>query len=108
MKTLKNKIPKPLRNIYLWITAGFLIWIFFVDANSFLFHQELNQEINDLESEKAFYQREIEKDKKELENLSTEEGIERVAREEFYMKKENEDIYLIEYQDSIAKSKQDE
>ena len=48
------------------------------------------------------------KDNKAIKELSTEEGLERTARETYYMKKPNEDIYIIEYEDSIAKLKQDE
>jgi hypothetical protein len=40
--------------------------------------------------------------------LSTEEGIERMARETYYMKKPNEDIFIIEYEDSIPKQDNNE
>ena len=62
---------------------------------------ELNEEISDLEDEKAYYQKEITKDKKAIKALSTEDGLEKMAREKYYMKKENEDIYIIEYKDSL-------
>ena len=48
------------------------------------------------------------KDNKAIKALSTEEGIERTAREIYYMKKPNEDIFIIEYEDSIAKKKHHE
>jgi cell division protein FtsB len=48
------------------------------------------------------------KDNKAIKELSTDEGIERTARETYYMKKPNEDIYIIEYEDSIPKQKEDE
>ena len=73
----------------------------FFDANSLIIHSELNGEINNLENEKAYYRNEIQKDKKAIKELSTEEGVERMAREKYYMKKENEDIYIIEYEDSL-------
>ena len=57
--------------------------------------------MKDLENEKQYYQKEIEKDKKAIKELSTDEGIEKLAREKYYMKKDNEDIYIIEYEDSI-------
>ena len=107
MKKLISKLPKPLRNIFILIFAGFAIWMLFFDTNSFLTHWELNQDINDLEAEKEYYQREIEKDNKEIKELSDEEGLEKYARETYYMKKENEDIYIIEYEDSIAKQQKD-
>jgi cell division protein FtsB len=62
---------------------------------------ELNEEVADLEDEKAYYQKEITKDKKAIKALSTEDGLEKMAREKYYMKKENEDIYIIEYEDSL-------
>ena len=73
----------------------------FFDSNSLLIHKELNEEISDLEDEKKYYQKEITKDKKAIKALSTEEGIEKMAREKYYMKKANEDIYIIEYDDSL-------
>ena len=79
----------------------------FLDANSFLIHNDLNTEINELEDEKEFYQKEILKDKKAFKKLNTEFGIEKFAREEYYMKKENEELFIIEYEDSL-KTKNDE
>lgn len=80
----------------------------FIDSNSLLIHRELNQDIEDLENEKEYYKNEIEKDKKAIKELSTEEGVERMARETYYMKKDNEDIYIIEYEDSLKVNNKDE
>ena len=80
----------------------------FFDANSWLIHHELNSEINDLNNEKEYYKNEIEKDKKAIKTLSTEDGLEKLAREKYYMKKDNEEIYIIEYEDSIVKQKDNE
>ena len=73
----------------------------FFDANSWLIHHELNTEVEDLENEKEYYKKEIVKDNKDLKKLSTEEGLEKFAREEYYMKRDNEEIYIIEYEDSL-------
>jgi cell division protein FtsB len=80
----------------------------FIDANSWLYHHELNSDIDELEYQKEHYKNEMAKDDKAIKELSTEEGLERTARETYYMKKPNEDIYIIEYEDSLAKQKQDE
>ena len=98
---------KYLKNIFILISIGFAIWMLFFDANSLLIHNELNNEINDLEDEKSYYNKEITKDKKAIKELSTDEGIERLAREKYYMKKENEDIYIIEYEDSLKQTEND-
>jgi cell division protein FtsB len=80
----------------------------FFDANSWLIHRELNTDMDDLQDEKEYYQKEIEKDKKAIKELSTDEGTEKIAREKYYMKKENEDIYIIEYEDSIKNKRKNE
>jgi len=49
-----------------------------------------------LEKEIGQYEEEIRINKKKLNDLRTDkEGLERFAREEFYMKKANEDIFII-------------
>ena len=97
-----------LKNIFVIVFVVFAIWMLFIDSNSLLIHRELNQDIDDLENEKQYYNDEIKKDNKAIKELSTEEGIEKLAREKYYMKKENEDIYIIEYEDSLKLEKKDE
>ena len=103
-----KRFLKPFKNIFLLILVVFSVWMLFFDSNSWFIHNELNNDINDLEDEKEFYKREQEKDNKEIQKLSSQKGIEKYGREKYYMKKENEEIYLIEYEDSIAKIKKDE
>ncbi|WP_435132345.1 FtsB family cell division protein [Formosa sp. A9] len=98
---LNNKYFKHFKNGYLVIGIGFLIWMLFFDSNSYLIHRELNSDIDELHEEKEYYINEITKDKKALKKLSTEEGLEKFARETYYLKRENEDIYIIEYEDSL-------
>ena len=95
MNRLKN-ILKPFKNIFLLVTIIFIVWMLFFDANSWLIHRELNKEIDALNVKKEFYESEINSDKKEIKILQTPEGVEKYAREKFNMKKENEDIYIIE------------
>jgi len=98
---------KYFKNIFVLITLGFIFWMLFLDSNSFLIHKDLNEEISDLENEKEYYRKEIIKDNKAIKELKKEEGLEKFAREAYYMKRENEDIYIIEYADSL-KSKNNE
>ncbi|MFD2727235.1 FtsB family cell division protein [Hyunsoonleella rubra] len=96
-----NKYLKPFKNIYILILIVFVVWMIFFDSNSWFIHNELNNDIDDLETEKEYYKKEIEKDKKALKELNTEEGLEKFAREEYYMKREDEEIFIIEYEDSL-------
>lgn len=99
---------KYFKNIFILVFVVFAIWMLFIDSNSLLIHRELNEDISDLEDEMEYYRKEIAKDKKAIKELSTDEGIEKLAREKYYMKKENEDIYIIEYEDSLKIQKKDE
>ncbi|MGK0495136.1 MAG: cell division protein FtsB [Maribacter sp.] len=83
------------------VLTAFLIWMIFFDTNSLLIHQELKKEIKKLEKTQDFLTKEISKDKKIIEKLSSKEELEKFAREEYYLKKKNEEIYLIEYEDSL-------
>lgn len=91
-----KKLVTPFKNIFLLVTLIFIVWMLFFDANSWLIHKELNKEIDALNTKKEFYEGEINSDKKEIKILQTPEGIEKYAREKYNMKKENEDIYIIE------------
>lgn len=108
MTKSKRRYLKPLKNIYVLSLIGFAIWMIFFDAHSWLLHRDLNSDIEDLEKEKEYYRNEMKKDNKAIKELSTEEGVEKMARETYYMKKPDEEIYIIEYEDSIAKQKKDE
>lgn len=101
MSFFKHKFFKPFKNIFLLFSVSFIIWMLFFDANSWLIHHDLNEEINDLNNEKEYYRKETEKDNKEIKKLSSEEGLEKFAREEYYMKRDNEEIFIIEYEDSL-------
>lgn len=101
----KSKYFKPFRNIFVLILILFSVWMIFFDANSWFIHRELNKDIEKLEEEKAYYENEIAKDQKEIDTLSTEEGIEKYGRQEYNMKKENEEIFIIEYEDSLKSKK---
>ncbi len=108
MAKSKRKYLKPFKNFYVIGLIGFAVWMIFFDAHSWLLHKDLNEDIEALEDEKAYYKNEMKKDKKAIKTLSTEEGVEKTARETYYMKKPNEEIYIIEYEDSIKKQHKDD
>ena len=103
----KKKWFKIMTNTYILVLTIFVIWMAFFDTNSLMIHLELESEIDKLEKEKEFLQGEIAKDKEILEKMSDVKELEKLAREKYYMKKDNEEIFLIEYEDSL-KNKQDE
>lgn len=102
-KQLKNKpIIRFITNRYVIILSIFIVWMFFFDENSFLNHREFNKEIEKLNNEKEYYKKEIKQDKELIDKLNDQEELEKFAREEYNMKKEDEEIYIIEY-DTLKK-----
>lgn len=102
----KNKIPyKTLLNKYVIVSVFFVTWILFLDNYSYLDHRVLNKEIDELEDNKTYYQEEIKKDKDQIKKLKNPAQIEKYAREKYYMKKDSEDIYIIEFEgDTLEKN----
>jgi len=84
-------------NVYLWILTAFVVWMLFFDENSYLTHREFNKEIKELESWIDYHKEKIAEDKIMIKKLQDSLELERYAREKYLMKKQNEDIYIIEF-----------
>ena len=105
-KELKQKKwIRLISNKYLLILILFFTWMFFFDTNSFFIHNELNDEVNALGDNKVFYIEEIRKDKVFIDKMKDSNEIEKFAREEYFLKKKNDEIFIIEHQDSIKTKK---
>ena len=97
----KNKWIRIFSNKYLLILVFFVLWMIFFDTNSYFIHKELNDNIEKLEETKKTYHNEIIKDKIFIKKMNDSNELEKFAREKYYLKKKNEDIYIIEYEDSL-------
>ncbi len=100
-KIKENKLFKFLTNSYVIIFSSFLVWMFFFDTNVQL-NKEFKKEIKELNNTINFYKKEISKDKKTIIELQDSLQLEKFAREQYLMKKENEDIYIIKF-DTLKK-----
>jgi cell division protein DivIC len=95
---------KFLSNKYVWVLLFFCTWMIFLDNYSYFDHRILDQQIEDLEDNATYYKEEIKKDQENIKQLKNSEQIEKYAREKYYMKKDSEDIYIIEFEgDTIEK-----
>jgi cell division protein DivIC len=95
---------KFISNKYVWVLLFFVTWMLFLDNYSYFDHRILNQEIEELEANKKYYQDEIKKDQENIKLLKNPDQIEKFAREKYYMKRDSEDIYIVEYEgDTIKK-----
>ncbi len=92
------KCVKPVAfNKYLVVLIGFGVFITFFDRHNLISRWRTGQHIKQLKEEISFYEQEIEANKQKMQELqSNDENLEKFAREQYLMKKENEDIFLID------------
>ena len=74
----------------------FLVWMLFLDSNDLYTQYRLHRKLNSLTNQKEYYLKKIKDVEQEREQLLTDkEALEKLAREKYLMKKENEDLYVI-------------
>ena len=107
-KNLTNTYPilKILGNRYLIVLAFFIVWMLFLDNTSYMEHRILNKQLNELEDNKEYYKQEIRKDSESIKLLKNPDQIEKYAREKYYMKRDSEDIYIIDFEGDSIKDEQ--
>ncbi|HBX89209.1 MAG: septum formation initiator family protein [Bacteroidales bacterium] len=93
----KAQVILPLiRNKYVLTGLLFIIWLFFFDQNNMVNRMNLSRRINDLEKQKEHYKHEIDENRKRMDELkSNPENLEKFAREQYLMKKPNEELFII-------------
>jgi cell division protein DivIC len=70
--------------------------ILFLDKNDLFTQRERKQELRALERSKEYYTKEINKLQKQYEALRTDPAaLEKLAREKFLMKRDNEELFII-------------
>lgn len=98
MKSILHHIPAYLKNKYLLSLAVFVVWMFFFDDRDIITtHFRYRNELRDLEKSKVYYEEQIAETRKELDKLQSDPALlEKYARERYRMKRDNEDLYIIE------------
>ena len=96
MKDFFLKIWPWLRNKYVLTISVFAIWMLFFDQNNVVDRVKMSTEIRQLEEDREYYLEQIRKDSARLSELTTnKENLEKYAREQFLMKKPDEDVFII-------------
>ena len=93
-KPLIQKIPSPLRNKYFLVLIFFTFWMIFFDKHDVFTNLELNRRVQQMEHDRDYYLKQIEAVKEDRTDLQN--NIEKFAREHYFMKKSDEDVFIIE------------
>ena len=99
-----KKIVTIVTNKYLLAFGFFVVWMLFFDQRDYFQQRDRSAELKKLEAKKRYYVQEIETTQKELTDLQNNPAaLEKFAREHYLMKKDGEDIYIIEDSASLQK-----
>ncbi len=92
-----NKILRVLKNKYFIVSIAFLVWLVFFDQNNIISQIKLSRKLKQLQQQKEYYQLEIRNNEgATLELINDTDQLEKYAREKYLMKKDNEDLFIIE------------
>ena len=95
-----REILRKLNNRYVYATLLFLIVILFIDQFNLFDQLKLSQSLEDKKQQIEYYEKLVPESKAYLEALQTDTAtMEKVAREQYLMKRDNEIIYLIDTQE---------
>jgi cell division protein FtsB len=85
---------------YLLALAGFVVWMLFFDEKDVFTQHSRKKELEKLEEKIEYYKTEIAQTRKQVDALDNDPAmLEKFAREKYFMKRDNEDVYVIELPD---------
>jgi cell division protein DivIC len=91
-----DKIPTVFRNKYLLTIVIFFVWLLLFDSNNLIARYKDLRELHKLKTDREYYLKRIETDSQKLHELKTDNhNLEKFAREQYRMKKPDEDLYII-------------
>lgn len=96
LQKIGTKLRRIFVNKYVVVLTLFTVFVAFFDEHSLIHRFQSHQRINKMEEELKFYEKEIKATKqKKIELQSSDENLEKFAREHYYMRRKNEDIFII-------------
>ena len=91
-----ERMPAWMKNKYILTLLVFIVWIFLLDPNNLISRVREIKTRTRLKQEKEDYMSRIEEDRSKLNELRTSnENLEKYAREQYRMKKPDEDLFII-------------
>lgn len=92
----ERRLVKLLKNKYFIAGLIFLVWIMFFDENNIISHRRNKKRLSALKAQQEYYREKIAADNQKIEELrSGQDNLEKYAREQFYMSKPDEDVFMI-------------
>ncbi len=94
---MARKLTLLLKNKYLLVTLVFAVWVGFFDRNDLITQWHLRSNLKELRQKKQYYIHQIALTNQERNQLvSSPAKLEQFAREKYLMKKDGEDLFLVQ------------
>ena len=91
-----SKFLPLLKSKFFIATIAFVVWITLFDENNLIERFQFNNELNQIEKDKAYYLEKIKEDAARLKELQTNNNnLEKFAREQYLMQRDDEDVFVI-------------
>ncbi len=93
-----------IKNKYIIAGTAFTVWMLFFDRHDITTQYGYYSQLKGLKAEKSFYTTEVDRVNATINDLNVNpQELQRVAREKYKMKKENEDVFVIIEQEESEK-----
>lgn len=90
------RLPAFFRNAFFLAGVAFAVWMLFFDENNMMVQYHRRHQLSDLRRKARYYQEEIAKVDGQINELTTNAATqERYARENYLMKRDSEDVFVI-------------
>jgi len=98
--SMLSRIPAFLRNKFFLAGTGFVVWMLFFDRNDLFTQLERKKELREIKASQQYFAQRITEDRKFSKDLQfNAAAIEKYAREKYLMKRDNEDLFLVQPQE---------
>lgn len=92
---MKETLLKYVKNKYVLVVFGTFIYLLFLEETDLFTLADYGSKVTELEDQRTYLHNEIDKTRISIKSLTTDEAaLERFAREQHYMKRENEDVFV--------------
>ncbi len=93
---LYDQIPVAFKNKYVLTAFFFVIWILFFDTSKVTSQIQMRRNLAEMKQKQDFYRKEIKKVHEDLELFQNPDELEKFARENYFLKKDEEEIIILE------------
>lgn len=104
---IRQKAWKIVSNRYTAVIAFMVVWMVFFDRNNLFTQLSLRKKLGDLYNDKKYYQKRIKEYDSTMKQINENQTfLEQYAREKYWMKRDNEDVFIIVSPEEVASKKE--